>query len=274
MRALAVAIGSLAVLTGCAEVGKLAKAVVEPPKLTFRAVNVRSFDLEGVTLGFDFDAENRNAFGVQVARITYGIEVEGTRVLSGDAPGGLSLPAQKKVPLTFTARFRFRDVPGIASLLGARDEVRYKLSGSVGIDTALGVLDLPMSHEDTLKLPRMPRFALDGVSVRGFSLTRLTLDLRLRITNPNFFPIPAGRLDAALSLGDSRVARVENRALAAVRENGSTVVTIPIDLDLGEASRAAQTLARGGPVAVGIKGEAELAGAKVPIELASDLRVR
>lgn len=274
MRALAVAVGAVAVLSGCAEVSKFAAAAVDPPRLTFKAVNVRAFDLEGVTLGFDFDAENRNTFGLKVARVTYGIEIEGTRVLTGDAPGGLSLPAQKKVPLTFTARIRFRDVPGIASLAGKRDAIHYRLAGSVGVDTPLGVLDLPVSHEDALSLPKMPRFALDGLSIRSFSLTRLGLDVKLRISNPNAFPIPAGRLDAALSLGTSRVARIENRTLTAVSSNGSSVVTIPIDLDLGEAGRAAQALSRGAAVSVGIKGEADLAGAKLPIELASDLKAR
>ncbi len=274
MRALVVVVGAVAVLSGCAEVGKLAAAAIDPPRLTFKSVDVRSFDLEGVTLGFNMDVENRNAFGLEVARITYGIEMEGTRVLTGDAPGGLALPAQKKVPLTFTARVRFRDVPGIASLAGKRDSVHYRLAGSVGVNTPLGVLDLPVSHQDTLALPKMPRFSLDGLAIRSFSLTRLALDLKLRIANPNVFPLPAGRLDAALSLGSSRVARVENRSLAPVRGNGSAVVTIPIDLDLAEAGRAGQQLARGAAVPVGIKGEADLAGARLPVELGSELKLR
>lgn len=275
MRALAVVLGAVAVvLSGCAEVGKFAAAAIDPPQLTFKSVNVRAFDLEGVTLGFNFDVENRNSFGLKVARVTYGIEVEGTRVLTGDAPGGLALPSRQKVPLTFTSRVRFRDVPGIFSLFGKRDALQYRLAGSVGVDTPLGILDLPVSHEDTFALPRMPRFSLDGLAVRSFSFTRLGLDLKLRIANPNAFPLPAGKLDAALSLGTARVARVENRTLTAVRENGSSIVTIPIDLDLGEAGRSAQQLARGGAVPVGIKGEADVAGAKLPIELGTNLKVR
>ncbi len=274
MRALVAMLGAVAVLTGCAEVERLAAAAIDPPKLTFKAVNVRAFDLEGVTLGFDFDAENRNSYELQVARVTYGIEIEGTRVLTGDAPGGLKLPAQKKVPLTFTARVRFRDVPGIASLAGKRDEIHYRLAGSVGVDTPVGILEVPVSHTDTLALPRMPRFSIDGLSIRSLSLTRLGIDVRIKISNPNAFPLPAGRLDAALSLGPARVARIENRILKAVTSNGTTVVAIPIDLDFAEAGRAAQALARGAEVQVGLKGEADLAGAKLPVDLGSLLKAR
>jgi len=263
----------LLVLAGCAEVGKLAASMVVPPKLTFRAVNVREFDLEGATLAFDFDVENQNGFGLSVARIGYALEVEGTR-LDGAAPGGLKLPAKAKAPLTLTARLRYKDVPALASMLGKKDSVRYKLSGNVGVESPIGVLDVPVSHADVLDLPRLPQLALDGVSIRSLSLTRLSLEVRVRMVNPNAFPLPAGRLDAALSLGGAEVARVENRALSAVASKGSAVAAIPISLDLGEAGRAALDLSRGAPVQVGLRGEAQVAGARLPLSLSQKVSAR
>lgn len=267
MRSPLALLSCLALLPGCAEIGKLAAAAVDPPKLTFRSVSVRSLDLDGATMGFNFDIENRNAFGLEVAKITYGLEVEGTRVTTGDIPGGLKLPAKGTAPLTFTARLRYRDVPGIASLLGKRETVRYKLSGSVGVQTALGVLELPMSHEDQVKLPRAPRFSLDGISIRSASLTRLALEVRVRIENPNDFPLPAGKLASAVSLGGAQVARVDDRALSTVGGNGSAVVGIPLQIDLAEAGRAAADLVRGGKVDVGLRGAADMAGMSVPLDL-------
>jgi len=226
----------LVLFSGCAEVGKLAAAAVDPPRLRFRSVEVRSVDLEAATLGFNFEAENRNAVSLEVARITYGLEVEGKKVTSGEAPGGLNLPAKGKAPLTFTARLRYQDVPGIAALLGKRETVRYRLSGAIGVQTGLGMLEVPVSHEDTVKLP-----------------------------------IPAGKLDAALSLDGVEVARVDERDLSTVRKNGSAVVVIPIQLDLDQAGRAAAELVRGGKVQVELRGEADLAGIKLPLDLSGKL---
>jgi len=206
-----------------------------------------------------------------VARITYGLEVEGKKVTSGEAPGGLNLPAKGKAPLTFTARLRYQDVPGIAALLGKRETVRYRLSGAIGVQTGLGMLEVPVSHEDTVKLPRAPGFSLDGLSIRSVSLSRLTLELRVRMDNPNDFPIPAGKLDAALSLDGVEVARVDERDLSTVRKNGSAVVVIPIQLDLDQAGRAAAELVRGGKVQVELRGEADLAGIKLPLDLSGKL---
>ncbi len=267
------AVLALLALAGCAEVGKLAASVVEPPRLTFRAVNVRAFDLDGATLAFDFDVENQNGFGLSVARIAYALDVEGTR-LDGAAPGGLKLPARAKAPLTLTARLRYKDVPALASMLGKKDSVRYKLSGAVGVQTPVGVLDLPVAHEDKLDLPRLPQLALDGVSIRSVSLTRLALEVRVRMTNPNAFALPAGRLDGALSLGGAEVARVDDRSLAAVPGRGSAVAAIPISLDLGDAGRAALDLSRGAPVQVGLRGEAQVAGARLPLSLSERLSAR
>jgi LEA14-like dessication related protein len=274
MRAHLALVTCFALLSGCAEVGKLAAAAVDPPRLTFRSVELRSLDLEGATLGFNFDVENRNSFGLDVAKITYGLEVEGTRVTAGDIPGGLKLPARGTAPLTFTSRFRFRDVPGIASLLGKRDSVRYRLSGSVGVQTPLGVLELPMSHEDRVNLPRAPRFSLEGLSIRSASLSRVALEVRLRVTNPNGFPLPAGKLDSALSLGGAQVARVNERALSAVAGNGSAVIAIPVQLDLGEAGRAAVELVRGSRVDVSLRGAADVAGLQVPLDLGGNFSAR
>ena len=271
MRAPVALLCGLALLPGCAEIGKLAAAAVDPPKLTFRSVDLQSLDLEGATMGFNFDVENRNRFGLEVAKITYALEVEGSRVTAGDVPGGLKLPAEGKAPLTFTSRLRYRDVPGVVSLLGKRETVRYKLSGTVGVQTAVGVIELPLSHEDTVDLPRAPRFSLDGLSIRSASLDRVSLELRVRVENPNAFPLPAGKLDSAFSLGGAQVARIDGQALSAVRGSGSAVVAIPIALDLAAAGRATAELLRGGKADVGLRGAAEVAGMKIPLELGGNV---
>jgi LEA14-like dessication related protein len=264
---------ALLTLAGCAEVGKLAASVVIPPKLTCRAVNVSALDLEGATLAFDFDIENKNGFGLKVARIGYAIEVESTKV-EGTAPGGLELPARARAPLTLTARLRWRDVPALASMLGKQDAVRYKLAGTVGVQTPVGVLDLSVEREGKLDLPRLPAIALEGVSIRSLSFTRLTIAVQVKLSNPNAFPIPAGKLDAALSLGGSEVARVENRAVAAVGARGSAVAEIPIQLDLDRAGRAALDLSRGTPVQVGLHGVLDVGGVKLPLDLLEKLTAR
>ncbi len=257
-----------ALLSGCAGLENLAKAAFQEPRLSFRSAALDALDLEGATIGFTFDLENPNAIGVDVARAGWQVEVEGTRVAAGDLPAGLAVPANGKVPVTFPVRVRFRDVPGIVSLLGSgRSELAYRLSGSIGVRTPVGVVDLPMSHSDTVKVPALPRFGLDGLQVRSVSLSSVALGVRLRIQNPNAFPLPAGDLQYALALSGTPVARAEAARVVAVPAAGSAVVEIPVKVDVASAGHVAADLARGGDVQVELTGKAELAGLPVPLDL-------
>lgn len=262
-------------LAACAGLQDLVRVAFERPRLQFRSAAVDALDLEGATVALRFDLENPNGFGLDLARVGYGLEVEGTRIATGDLPGGLAIPARGAAPLTVPVRVRFADVPGIVSLItGGKDAVRYRVSGNVGVNTPVGLVDLPMAHEDRLALPSLPRFAMDGVSVRSASLTALALDVKVRVTNPNRFGIPAGSLDYAFSVAGTPVARADGAALAAVGGNGSTVVALPVRVDVLRAGAAATALARGEPVDVALRGEAKVAGIPVPVNVAGKLPAR
>jgi LEA14-like dessication related protein len=264
-RSLAVA---LLLVAACAGVRDFARSVVQEPKLTFRSAAVQALDMEGATLGFTFDLENPNAFGVDLARIGWRVEAEGTRIASGDLPGGLQIKASGTAPVTFPVRIRFQDVPGIVSLLGGgRDAIRYKLGGAVGIRTPVGILDLPLSHEGQVALPSLPRFALEGISVKSVGFDALALDVKLRVKNPNAFALPLGSLDYALAIGGAPVARTDGAKLAGVPGGASTVVAIPVRLDVASAGRAAADLARGGDVQVDLTGRAVVAGIPLPLDV-------
>jgi LEA14-like dessication related protein len=172
-------------------------------------------------------------------------------------------------------RVRFQDVPGIVSLLGGgRDAIRYKLAGAIGVRTPVGVLDLPLSHEGRLALPSIPRFSLEGISVRSVGFDAVSLDLKLRVKNPNAFALPLGALDYALAIGGAQVARAQGTKLAAVAGGTSAVVAIPVRLDVASAGRAAADLAKGGDVQVDLTGRAVVAGLPLPLELRGKVPAR
>ncbi len=274
MRKIALAL-PLLLLAGCAGLNEFAASAVQKPKLTFRAVSLSSLDLEGATLSFTYDLENPNGFGLNLATVGYTVDVEGTRVASGDVPGGLAIKAKGTAPVVFPVHVRFRDVPDIVTLLTSkRDTVKYRLGGNVGVRTPLGVLDVPMAHDGTLNLPSMPQFALDGIAVHSMGFTEITFDVRLRVRNPNAFALPVGKLDYALAVGGASVARAAALDVAPVAGGSSGVVSIPVKLDLASAGRAAAQLASGGEVPVDLGGKASLAGIPFPLELKGKVPAR
>ncbi len=268
MRKLALAALLPALVSGCAGLEHLAKSAFQEPRLDFRSAALDALDLEGATIAFTWEIENPNPIGVDLARAGWRIDVEGTRVAAGDLPSGLSVPANGSAPVTFPVRVRFRDVPGIVSLLGSgRTEIAYRLSGSLGVRTPVGVLDLPMSHADRVKVPALPRFALEGLRVKSVSLSAVAVGVRLRVENPNAFALPAGGLEYALALAGTPVARAESAPVVAVPGGGSAVVEIPVRIDVASAGRVAADIARGADVQVELTGTADVAGLPVPLDV-------
>ncbi|HSN14286.1 MAG TPA: LEA type 2 family protein [Anaeromyxobacteraceae bacterium] len=268
-------LAALALLAGCAELSNIARSAFQQPKLTFRSATLDALDLEGATIGFHFDLENPNTIGVDLARVAWGIEVEGTRVATGEMPGGLKVPPNGTAPIAFAVRVRFRDVPGFVSLIGSgKNSIQYRLTGALGVRTPLGVVELPLSHEDVLRLPGMPRFSLEGLAVRSITFTEVTLGVRLRVQNPNVFPLPSSRFDCSLALAGSQVASAQSAPLVPVPGSQAAVVEIPVRFSLVSAGRAASAIARGGDVEVALDGIATLAGIPLPVKLHATLPVR
>ncbi|HSN92526.1 MAG TPA: LEA type 2 family protein [Anaeromyxobacteraceae bacterium] len=259
-------------LSACAELAQVAKAALQPPHLTFESATVEALDLEGATVAFRWRVENPNGFGLDLARLGYRIDIENRRVVDGELPSGLKIPANGAAPLAFPLRVRWADVAGFAAIVSRRDEIAYRLSGTVGLRSPVGVLDVPLSHEGRLPLPKLPGFSLDGISIRSASLSEIALDVKLKVSNPNRFPVPAGSLDYALEVGGSAVARADGKALSPVAAGSSTVVAIPVRLSLLGAGMAASQIAAGNPVDVALTGNARIAGIPLPLELRTRLR--
>jgi LEA14-like dessication related protein len=255
-------------LAGCAAVQNLAAAAFEKPKLTFRSVSIQSFDLEGATLGFEYLLENPNKVGLTLARVGYALDVEGSRVVDGDLRQGLKIPAGGGAPITFPVHVKFKDVPGFVRLVTSQDEVAYRLSGKAGIDTPIGIVELPMSHSSTIGLPKLPSFSLDSVAIRSASFTDLALDVRMKVTNPNRFAIPAGSLQYGLAVGGTQVARGDAAALAKVAAVSTGIVSLPVKVSLLGAGRAIYQAVNGeGTLPVALSGKAVFAGIEIPLNL-------
>lgn len=265
----------LVVAAGCAGLQEFARSAFQEPKLTFRSASIQALDLEGATVAFLFDLSNPNAVGVDVARGNWAIEVDQTRIVAGNLSSGLTIPANGTAPVSFPVRVRFRDVPGIVSLLGShKEDLPYHLSGAIGVRTPVGVIDLPFSHTDRVHLPRMPQFAVEGLAIRNVSFSSVGLAVRLRVKNPNGFPLPPGAMDYALAVGGSHVARAEGARIDAVPGGASAIVEIPVRVELASAGRAATALVQGGDVDVQLTGKADLAGLPLPLDLKARVPAR
>jgi LEA14-like dessication related protein len=251
---------TVALAPGCAGLRDLAG--MQRPTLAFESASIEGLDLDGVTVVLHYRLTNPNALGLHLARLAYGLEVEGQRVAAGELPAGLQIPGRGTVPFPVPVRFRFQDLPGLLGTLLSKEEVSYRVSGVAGLDSPIGALDLPFEHSGKAPVPRPPAFAIESARLDG-----TLLRLRLRIANRNAFPLPAGGLDYRVELAGATVARGTAAQVAPVPPGGSAALDLPVSLDLALAGRALSQALGGGSPEVALRGSAGFGALKVPLDL-------
>lgn len=277
MRLSSIAVGAVvmfALLTGCGG-GKARRpalpVVSELPTLQVRGATLAGYDFQGATYNVAFDVTNPNPVVLALSRLSLVVEVEGTTPYSIEARPGVAVAGAARTPVIVPFHVRYADIPNVVSLLGTTERVALRASGSVGIETASGLLPMPLAFDAELPLPRLPTVAFEGISASGFSAAKKSFDVKLRIENPNPFPLPAGRLGYVLSLAGSAAASSENERIPGTRAGSSTTVAISAQVSVMSAGfgagKAILTAASGGEVPVRIHGQASLAGIPVPFDL-------
>ncbi len=257
-------------LSGCAFLQRIARGGFEPPRLSYQSWSADQLDLEGVTIALHYQLENPNQIGLDLRRLAYKLEVEGTQVGEGVLPAGIQVPPRGTAAVAIPVRLRWRDVPRLAEILLSQAEVGYRITGSAGVGSALGTIDLPFDHRDRVAIPRPPSFRIENIGVRNASLTDLAIDVRLRIENGNGFPLPVGALTYGLRIGDHDLLAGGSHPLAAVPPGGHAVISIPIRLSTIGAAEGIADLLSG--AAVRLHGLAGFGAVEVPVEAQGALK--
>jgi LEA14-like dessication related protein len=266
---------SLAALTACAGSRPPPPPVNVPvlsPRVTLRAADVVGTRFEGVEVALKLDVENPNPFALPVVRVNYSVTVEGVAAFAGLAPVNAAVASQGTYPVTLQLFLPYGKIPTIAERMASGQPLAYGVSGTVGVQTPAGVMDLPIAWTGTMPLPRPAEFAFEGVEVEALSALTLSFDVKLRITNPNSYALPPGVLGHHLAVAGTPVASGD-RKLPGVPPNGTAVVKIPCQVNpLGVgagAVKAVYAALMGSEVPVSLQGRATLADIPFEVKLES-----
>jgi LEA14-like dessication related protein len=251
---LALPVLALLALSGCAMLQSVLGGTFQRPTLTYESFSAESFDLDGVTVVLHYRVDNPNDVALDLTRLAFRLEVEGKQIVEGELPKGLKLAANGASPLPVAVRVHWREVPDFVAMVVSKPDLGYRVSGSVGLGTPIGTVELPYEHSDRVTLPRLPTFGLDGVSVKDTGLTAVAFEVRLRVENPNAFPLPVGALQYGLQAGGKSLLSSGDHALDAVPAKGKAVVALPVRVSTLDAAEGVAELLRG--AAVRLQGQA------------------
>jgi LEA14-like dessication related protein len=264
----------LPLLSGCALLRSAVSSAFEKPTIAFREAHVASMDFQGAELDLVFAVTNPNSMGLDLTRAAYALDVEGHRVVSGMPQNGLVIPGHATTNVVFPANIRWTEIAPAIQALFAQDAVHYKAAGSIGIDSPIGLIDLPVEHEGTFASPRMPQFDVGSPRIESLSLVGARLAVPLTISNPNDFPVPIAGILGDVELAGAKVGRVAMPERAPVPVGGKTTLMIPLDVSFLSAGAAAAQAIRTGVAEVKIDAMLNAAGATLPFKIAKTVELQ
>lgn len=229
---------------GCATVREMAHA--QKPLVSVAQARIAGLSFETIDLAIDLKVTNPNTFSLPLAALDYALSLSGRSVLSGSQPQSISIPANGQRIVTLPLSLRFRDLFASIGSLSSRDEAPYGVSCGLSFDVPLlGRTRIPIHHEGSLPLVRMPGISLGGLRVRDLSMTGATMDISLGIDNPNGFDISMKRIEYSLAINGASWAMGQSHRSDVIPRKGRSELRIPVALDFLAIGSGVYDLLRG-----------------------------
>ena len=263
-----------AVATSCATLGQLASGAFQKPTLAYKSASLADVSLSGATLNLVTTVNNPNGVGLSVADLDYRLSIDGHPVATGHPPEGLQIPAHGSADVTLPATFQFADLGQAVATVLAKGSAGYKAEGTVGLNTPVGVVRLPVSHQGTFTLPDMPAIALGTPRLTNLAIDHATVELPVTLTAKGSYPVPVQALEAAVSIGGTRVGEVSARDVGTLEPGKPRTVSLPLTIPFSGAFSAAQAILKGGSVPIALDGHLQSGPAPVPFALKTTAQFR
>ena len=169
---------------------------------------IKDVDLGGVTLAFEVDVKNPYFFSLVSPGFQYGIDVEGEALIAPQESGEFRVPAWSVGTVVLPVRLEYLNLVRAYKTLRELNEFTYRLHSVLRFRALGATFKLPLSHEGTAPVVRLPRFTNVTFRVGRVSLTSATVFVEADMENPNIFEIGVNQLGYALQVGDTPVGNV------------------------------------------------------------------
>lgn len=200
LAALAAIVVLVMVGVGCEKTKQVIGQSIKPPTVELSDISIVEISTKHLTIMLHLLVENPNPIGLKVASVTYNLELGGRSLINGQTDGGVDLKAGTVNEVDVTVDMVYSDVLAVYEATKAVDEVPYKITGKITLDTPIGPLPLPYKSEGMMPVIRPPKVKSIGVDVGDVSFSGMDAVIKLTLENPNGFPLEINYLNYSLFL--------------------------------------------------------------------------
>jgi hypothetical protein len=207
------------------------------PNVRFETVKIDDLDFRRMEAKFVLEVDNPYPVELNLTQASWKLDLAGHDFLDGTnrdgtriAPNGTS-----KVRIPFT--MKFADAFAIVGDARGKDELPYALEATLGFDTPVGPVEVPLADEGQMPALHMPRFSLEALRVEKLDLDEgvARLELDLDVDTDQGSPLSFQTFGYGLSIAGAEVA-TGNARIGSV--SGHSDVTLPVVMSLRGVSEA------------------------------------
>ncbi len=219
---------------------------LEKPEVTLEKVEITGLDFDRADLLYTLNIKNSNPIGIKLSSLEYALKVEEGSLLQGQMDQGLELSAGGQSTIEVPVSVGYKQLLEIAASAKEKNEIKYSIDLGLGFMVpGFGSIKVPLSYSDNLPVPKLPSLQIASLRVKKVSLTRIDVELDLRVNNPNIFSLTFKSLNYDLSVaGRSWVKGNPVRDLSFPAGKDSSAI-LPISLNIVEVGRSVVDLLSG-----------------------------
>ncbi|WP_419659984.1 hypothetical protein Dvar_03220 [Desulfosarcina variabilis str. Montpellier] len=221
-------------LGGCASL----QEIIKKPTLEFQGLTMKDTSLFQSTLVFDYAVSNSNPIGLSLDQIDYQVKINEKNIAKGHLDKTISIPGNGKTNVEIPVDVQYMDFFNSIAEFFKKDEVTYDLSGSMG---KFGV-QVPFHKKGTIPVPKLPQVSLNRIDIKDLSFAKASLVVVLDLVNKNDFKVGMDSLDYKVTLGNSELTNGKTISVGTIKENGKSVIELPVNLNLLQLGQAAYQL--------------------------------
>ncbi|MEO8158949.1 MAG: LEA type 2 family protein [Betaproteobacteria bacterium] len=248
---------ALALLAGCQSLQDLLGSAPKPSARVI-GTSIRGLSLDNVVLLFDVEIENPYAASLPLIDLGYSLASGGNKFLEGTLTPTGSIPARGKQVIQLPATVPFASLYSVLKGLRPGAVVPYTADFRIGVNVpVLGRIDVPLSKSGELPVPAVPQVEVSSLSMGKLGLDQVSATAKLRIRNPNQFPLDLTRLGVnvalgGLDVGSSKIARPAN-----IGAGQETTLDVPLSFSPRAVGIGIVNLLRGNQIAYQVSGSVD-----------------
>ncbi|KAL9679015.1 hypothetical protein QQ045_016868 [Rhodiola kirilowii] len=225
------------------------------PTADLAAIRISSINLQKADIVVDLLIKNPNPIPIPLIDVSYLIESDGRKLISGLIPDSGTIHAHGEEIVKIPVSLIYDDIKSTYADIKPGSIIPYKIKVELIFDVPVfGRITIPLEKTGKIPIPYKPDVDIEKIQLEKFSFEETVAVLHLKLENKNDFDLCLNELDYEVWLSDLSIGAADLAKTANIIKNGITYLDIPVTFRPKDFGSALWDMIRGRGTGYSMKG--------------------